>query len=266
MEDKKQAVKEQPELATASKKAEKDVFAGFDFEGLEVDINAMFKAGVYFGHQKARRNPKMDRYIYTTRNGINIIDLQQTVERLNEAMEFARKTVASGQEIVFVGSKKQAKEIVRSAAVISGEPYVIERWLGGTFTNLSAILKRTRFLKEGQEKMEKGEMGKYTKFEQMKMREELEKLEEKMGGIKNMSKLPGAVFVTGVNEDKLAIKEAKKMGIPIIGLVDTNVNPEDVDYPIPANEDAVSALKLMVAYITKAVLEGKKTVPKEAQK
>lgn len=266
MKGKEQAVSKQSEPSVAPKKAKKDVFADFDFENLEVDINAMFKAGVYFGHQKSRKNPKMNEYIYTTRNGINIIDLQKTAEKIKEAQSFIKKLVASGQEIVFVGTKKQAKDIVRAAAEICQEPFVIERWLGGTFTNLPAILKRTRFLKEGQENMEKGEMGKYTKFEQMKMREELEKLENKMGGIKNMTKLPGAVFITGVNEDNLAVKEARKMNIPVIGLVDTNVNPEDIDYPIPANEDAVSSLKLLVAYITKAVLEGKKSVPKEVQK
>ncbi len=259
MQDSQKVVKKQPDQKIAPKKSEKDVFADFDFGGLEVDINAMFKSGVYFGHQKSRKNPKMNEYIYGTRNGINIIDLQKTAEKIKEAQEFVKKIVSEGQNIVFVGTKKQAKNIIKSAAQICEMPYVVDRWLGGTFTNFSSISKRTRYLKETWEKIEKGEMGKYTKFEQMKKREELEKLEEKMGGIKNVSKLPGAIFVTGVMEDRLAIKEAIKMKVPIIGLVDTNVNPENIDYPIPANEDAVSSLKLLVAYITKAVLEGKKT-------
>lgn len=238
-------------------KTDENIFAGFDFKKLEVDVNEMFKNGVYFGHQKARKNPKMEEYIYATKNGINIIDLQKTAEKLKEAQEFVKKTVSEGKEILFVGTKKQAKKIIKSAAEICAMPYVVERWLGGTFTNFGAISKRTRFLNENNEKFEKGEFGKYTKFEQMKMREELKKMEEKMGGIKNMAKLPGAIFVSGVLEDKLAVKEAIIKGIPIVGLVDTNVNPEKIDYPIPANEDAVSSLKLLTAYIVKAVLDGK---------
>jgi small subunit ribosomal protein S2 len=242
------------------KVVDENVFAGFDFEKLEVDINDMFKSGVYFGHQKSRKNPKMEEYIFATKNGINIIDLQKTALKIKEAQDFVRKTVSEGKEIIFVGTKKQAKKIIRSAAEICAMPYVTERWLGGTFTNFGAISKRTRFLNENTEKFAQGEFGKYTKFEQMKMKEELKKLEEKMGGIKNMTKLPGAIFVTGVIEDSLAVKEAIIKKIPIVGLVDTNVDPEKIDFPIPANEDAVSSLKIMTAYIVKAVLDGKKGI------
>lgn len=240
-----------------SKKVSEDYFAEFDFDNLKVDMNAMLKAGVHFGHQKSRRNPKMAEYIFGTRNGVNILDLQKTVARLDDANKFIEKTVSEGGEILFVGTKKQAKRLVESAAKKCGAPYVIDRWLGGTFTNFSVMSGRTRFLRDGEEKMKRGEFAKYTKFEQMKMAEELERLERRMGGIKNMMKLPAAIFVTGVIEDDLAVKEAMKRNIPIIAFVDTNVDPSHIDYPIPANEDAVSSLRLMMAYVVKSVLAGK---------
>lgn len=234
-----------------------DYFADFDFEGLKVDINEMFKSGVYFGHQKSRKNPKMEEYIYAIKNGISIIDLQKTAEKLEEAMKFIESIVASGKPIIFVGTKKQAKKTIEAAAKKCGMPYVVERWLGGTFTNFDVIAKRAKFLRDGQGKMAKGEYDKYTKFERMKMTEELEGLEEKMGGIKNMENMPSAIFVASAVDDHLAMKEAKRVGIPIIALADTNADPSDVDYPIPANDDAISSLKLMLAYVVKAVLKGK---------
>lgn len=241
----------------ASKRASEDYFADFDFAGLKIDMNSMLKAGVHFGHQKSRRNPKMDEYIFGTRNGVNILDLQKTVINLEEATRFIEKIVSEGQDILFVGTKKQVKRLIESAARKCDSPFVIDRWLGGTFTNFQNISGRTRFLRDGEEKTKRGEYEKYTKFEQMKIAEELERLERRMGGIKNMTKLPGAIFVTGVIEDDLAIKEAMKKNVPIIALVDTNVNPGNVDYPIPSNEDAVSSLRLMIGYVTKAVLAGK---------
>lgn len=250
----------------AAKRASEDYFAEFDFAGLKMDMNSMLKAGVHFGHQKSRKNPKMDEYIFGTRNGVNILDLQKTVICLEEATKFIEKIISEGQDILFVGTKKQVKRLIESAARKCNSPFVIDRWLGGTFTNFQNISGRTRFLRDGEEKTKRGEYEKYTKFEQMKIAEELERLERRMGGIKNMMKLPGAIFVTGVIEDELAIKEAIKKNIPIIALVDTNVNPTHVDYPIPSNEDAVSALRLMIGYVTKAVLAGKekaKTVTAE---
>jgi small subunit ribosomal protein S2 len=238
-----------------------DYYADFDFAGLAVDMRLMLKNGVHFGHQKARRNPKMNEYIFGTKNGINIIDLEKTVEKLEEAMQFVKKVVWEGQPILFVGTKKQAKRLVESAAIICGMPFVVERWLGGTFTNFRIISERARYLRDGQENMKKGEYSKYTKFEQMKIGEELEKLENKMGGIKQMTKLPGAIFVTGIAEDNLAVQEARIKHIPIIALADTNVDPTPIDYPIPANEDAVSSLRLMIAYITKAVIDAKASIP-----
>ncbi len=250
-------------------KAGEDYFADFDFSALIPDMNVMLKSGVHFGHQKSRKNPKMDGYIFGVRNGVNIIDLQKTVEKLEEASKFIEKIASEGQDILFVGTKKQAKKLIESAARRVGMPYVIDRWLGGTFTNFHVISGRTRFLRDGQEKTKRGEYERYTKFEQMKIAEELDRLERRMGGIKNMVKLPGAIFVTGVIEDDLAVKEAVKKNIPIIGLVDTNVDPSLIDYPIPANEDAVSSLRLMIAYVAKAVLNGKektKTALKPEQK
>ncbi|PJA87068.1 MAG: 30S ribosomal protein S2 [Candidatus Moranbacteria bacterium CG_4_9_14_3_um_filter_42_9] len=253
------------EAAAAKASSGEDYFANFDFGGLEVDMKSMLKAGVHFGHQKARRSPKMNEYIFGTKNGINIIDLEKTVAKLEEATQFVKKIVAEGQQILFVGTKKQAKRLVESAAKRCGMPFVVERWLGGTFTNFRIISERARYLRDGQEKMKKGEYGKYTKFEQMKIGEELDKLENKMGGIKQMTKFPGAIFVTGILEDNLAIQEARIKKIPIIALADTNVDPSQIDYPIPANEDAVSSLRLMIAYITKAVIDAKSSaaIPKE---
>jgi len=232
-------------------------FDGFDFPALEIKIEDMFKGGVHFGHNKSRKDPRMDQYLFGVKNDISIIDLEKTEGKLKEAMEFIVKTVSEGQSILFVGTKKQAKRLVVEAANICGMPYVSERWLGGTFTNFDVISKRTKFLREGQEKMKKGEYAHYTKFEQMKIAEELNRLETRMGGIKEMTKLPGAIFVVGVIEDDLAIKESTAKNIPIVGLVDSNVNPERITYPIPANEDALSSIKLMLAYMVKAVLEGK---------
>jgi len=265
-EEKKAALEQTPagnaivaggEVEKALPKVSDDYFADFDFAKLTIDMNSMLKAGVHFGHQKSRRNPKMDEYIFGTRNGINIIDLQKTVAKLEDALKFIEKITSEGQEILFVGTKKQTKKLIESAAKKCGVSFVIDRWLGGTFTNFSAISSRTKFLRNGEEKMKRGEYDKYTKFEQMKIAEELERLERRMGGIKNMTKLPSAIFVTGVIEDDLAIKEAMKRNIPIIALVDTNVNPSNIDYPIPANEDAVSSLRLMITYVAKAVLAGK---------
>jgi len=262
-EEKKSAdmQKEAPEAASQKKALEsEDLFASFDFENLEIDLKEMFKAGVHFGHQKSKKNPKMADYIFGVRNGINIIDLEKTVQKLEEAQKFLDKIVSEGNEVLFVGTKKQAKKLVEKAAKKCEMPYVIERWLGGTFTNYRVISSRTRYLKDMQEKVKKGDLSRYTKFEQMKIAEELEKMETKMGGIKHMNKLPGAIIVTGVVEDNLAIKEARKKGIPIVGLVDTNVDPGEIDFPIPTNEDAVSSLRLMLAYLIKTVLEAKKKV------
>jgi small subunit ribosomal protein S2 len=247
--------------ADLSEKSSKSAASGdfdVDFEKLEIKVEDMFKSGMHFGHHKSRKNPKMDEFIFTTRNGINIINLERTKEKLKEAMEFITRIVSEGQELLLVGTKKQAKKIIKEAAEKCGMPYVSERWLGGTFTNFKIVSARAKYLRDESEKMKQGEFSKYTKFEQMKKMEELEGLERKIGGIKNMVKLPAAIFVASAQENNLTIKEAINSNIPVIALVDTNIDPSEVNYPIPSNEDAVSSLKLMLKYICKAILEGKK--------
>lgn len=248
------------------KAAGEDHFAGFDFSKLELSIEEMFKNGVHFGHHKSRKNPKMDDFIFGTRNSINILDLERTYQKLRTALDFITQAVSEGKEILYVGTKKQAKRLVESAAKRCDVPYVSERWLGGTFTNFTVISKRTKYLREGQEKMKKGGYAHYTKFEQMKIAEELSKLESKMGGIKNMTRVPDMIFAMSVIDDNLAIREAQARKIPIIALIDTNADPDGIDYPVPANEDAVSSIALMLAYVSKAVMDGKEKALKSKNK
>lgn len=254
------------ELRKKKKKFEEDYFSQIDFSEMEVSVENMFKSGVYFGHHKSRKNPQMNEYIFATKNDINILDLQKTASKMKEAMKFIEDIISSGQDILFVGTKKQAKKIIQSAAKRCEMPYVCERWLGGTFTNFEIISSRIRYLRDGLEKKERGEYSKYTKFEEMKKGEELDRMEFRMGGIKNLKKLPGAIFVVSIQEDNLAIKEAIKKNIPIVALADTNVDIRGIDYPIPANEDATSSLKLMIGYVVKAVLDGKNLIGKNLPK
>ncbi|MFZ2226385.1 MAG: 30S ribosomal protein S2 [Candidatus Moraniibacteriota bacterium] len=262
MEEKNEKTSQEEKKAVAENVV--DCFSDVDFSKVEINMEEMFRSGVHFGHHKSRKNPKMDEFIFGVKNGINIIDLQKTESKLKEALQFMESVIMQGKLILFVGTKKQAKKVVEMAARRCEMPFVTERWLGGTFTNFSAIAGRTRYLREGQDKLAKGEYEKYTKFEQMKFAEELNRLETKMGGIKNMFSLPGAVFVASVVEDNLAIKEARVKGVPVIALADSNVDPRDVDYIIPANEDAVSALKILMTYAIKTILaakEKKRTMP-----
>lgn len=248
--------KAQEVAASAVKNVEKgaeNYFDALNFADLEISMEEMLKAGCHFGHQKARRNPKMNSYIFTTKKGINIIDLEKSEEKVKEALDFIDELKKGGKQVLFVGTRPQFKRIVVAAAEFSGMPYVVERWLGGTFTNFKNIRSRTRYLVDSQQKMEKGEFQKYTKFERMKKQEELDKMEERMGGIKNMTDLPGAVFVTSIKDDRIAINEAIKVGIPVIGIADTNTDPALADYPIPANDDALSSVKLILAYACKSL-------------
>ena len=256
--DEKTVAASAKEAVVGSMEKEVEFFSNLDFSKVKINLNEMFKSGVHFGHHKSRKNPKMDEYIFGVKNGISIIDLQKTEEKLREALFFIQKILSDGQDILFVGTKKQAKKVVEAAAKRCEMPYVTERWLGGTFSNFNAISQRTRFLREGQENIAKGEYAKYTKFEQMKIAEELSRLETKMGGIKNMHRMPGAILVTGVIEDNLAVKEARIKNIPVIAFVDSNVDPRDIDYPIPVNEDAVSSLRIMLTYIVKTIIDSKK--------
>lgn len=258
MEEKKAIQAEEKKDNPKESSQKEDYFASLDYSSLDINMETMVKKGVHFGHQKSRKNPKMDEYIFGVRKGINIIDLRKTEEKLRQAMEFIKKVKSEGKMILFVGTKKQIKNLTREAAETSKMPFVTERWLGGTFTNFKIIRSRGKYLKELKEMMDQGEFKKYTKFEQAKKREEWEKLEKKMGGIKDMTGLPGALFVTDIKENELAIKEAKRMGISVIALADTNVDPTLVEYPIPANDDAISSVKLMLSYICKAILEENK--------
>ncbi len=228
-----------------------NIFAGFDFEKHHLSMESMLAAGVHFGHPKSRRNPKMNDFIFTTRNNVNIIDLGKSLPLFETALEFMSEINSSGKKILFVGTKKQAANFVIDIADFTENPYVIERWLGGTLTNFNSIRTRIKHMVELRGQFEKDELGKYTKLERLKKQEELEKLTRRMGGIESMSELPGAVFVTDIKVDHLAVKEATRLGIPVIGISDTNVNPEHVDYPIPANDDALSSLKYVFGHIAK---------------
>ncbi len=232
-----------------------DYFASFNFEEAGVNLESMLKNGIHFGHRKSRRHPAMEEYIYTTRQGINIINLGKTAEKLEEALAFIKNVKTEGKKILFISNKKQAADLIKSIAKRLRMPYVVERWLGGTFTNFKVIRQRVRYLKNLREMFEKGELKKYTKFEQMKKMEEIEKLENKIGGIEEMTELPGAIFVVDIKEDYLAIREARKVGIPVIALADTNVDPREANYPIPANDDAISSLRFILGCVGKALSE-----------
>lgn len=240
-------------------------FADFDFSKQETTLESMLKSGVHFGHMKSRRHPKMDQYIYTTRNNINIIDLQKTFGKLEQAIAFLQSVQKEGKSILFIGTKKQAIPLVRSLAERLRMPFVVERWIGGTFTNFKVIRGRAKYLREAEEMIAKGEFKKYTKLEQLKKMEEIEKLEKRMGGIKDMAELPGAIFVADVKESSIAVQEARKVNIPVCGIVDTNTDPSAIDYPIPANDDALSSLRFILGCVGKGLDKGlaKKKADKE---
>lgn len=242
-----------------------DYFADFDFNSIQLSLESMLKAGVHFGHMKSRRHPKMNRFIYTTRNGLAIINLEETLERAKEAARFLAGVQKSGKSILVVATKKQAHDTARSFARRMKFPFVIDRWIGGTFTNFSVIRSRAKYLRDTSEKLEKGEFGRYTKFERMKIAEEMGKLEQRMGGIKYMEELPGAVLLADAKESGIVIHEAKRAHIPIVGIADTNADPSDIDYPVPANDDAVSSLRLLFGFFGKEILSGSEA-EKELQK
>lgn len=225
-------------------------------------LEELLKSGVHFGHQTAKRYPKASSYIYAERNGVHIIDLQKTVDGLTTALEFIDKIVKAGGVILFIGSKKQAKLIVKTAADKCGMPYIIGRWLGGTFTNFENIVKLTKKL----EKLEKDEIDGawevYTKKEQVTFKKELNKLNDTVGGIKSMKRLPQAIFVVDIRKEKTAVSEANKVGIPVIAMVDTNVNPEKTTYPIPANDDAIKSIDIITNLIADSVLAAKQATIK----
>lgn len=222
-----------------------------------ISMKQLLEAGVHFGHQTRRWNPKMAQYIFTERNGIYIIDLQKTVKKLEEAYFFIRDTAAAGQSILFVGTKKQAQDAIREEAERSGMYYVNARWLGGMLTNFTTMRTRITRLNQLKKMQEDGTFDLLPKKEVIKLQLEIGKLEKYLGGVKDMKKLPGALFVVDPRKEKNAIAEARKLKIPVVAIVDTNCDPDEVDYVIPGNDDAIRAIKLISSTMANAVLEGK---------
>lgn len=220
-------------------------------------MKQLLEAGVHFGHQTRRWNPKMKRYIFTERNGIYIIDLQKTVKKVEEAYNFTKNLAADGGKILFVGTKKQAQDSVKEEAIRSGMFYVNQRWLGGTLTNFETIQKRIKRLKDIEKMQENGTFEVLPKKEVVQLNKELERLEKFLGGIRDMKSLPDALFIIDPRKERIAVAEARKLNIPIIGIVDTNCDPDEIDVVIPANDDAIRAVKLLTAKMADAILESK---------
>ena len=222
-----------------------------------VAMKQLLEAGVHFGHQTRRWNPKMAEYIFQARNGIHIIDLQKTSKKIDEAYKFMKDIAEEGKTILFVGTKKQAQECVKDAAIKSNMFYVDQRWLGGMLTNFKTIKTRIARLNKLEEMENDGTFEVLPKKEVAALKNEKEKLEKNLGGIRDMKEMPGAMFVVDPKNERIAVLEAKKLNIPIVGLVDTNCNPEDVDYPIPGNDDAIRAVKLITDVMANAIIEGR---------
>ena len=222
-----------------------------------VSMKQLLEAGVHFGHQTRRWNPKMARYIFTERNGIYIIDLQKTVKKLDEAYMFVRDLAANGGNLLFVGTKKQAGDSIREEATRAGAYYVNARWLGGMLTNFKTIRHRIDRLEQLHKMQEDGTFDLLPKKEVSKLNLEIEKLEKFLGGIKEMKKLPSALFIVDPRKERIAVAEARKLGIPIVAIVDTNCDPDEIDYVIPGNDDAIRAVKLISATMADALIEGR---------
>ena len=230
-----------------------------------VAMKQLLEAGVHFGHQTRRWDPKMAEYIFQARNGIHIIDLQKTSKKIDEAYAFLKEQAEEGKTVLFVGTKKQAQECVKEAAEKSGMYYVDQRWLGGMLTNFDTIRTRVQRLKDLEKMQEDGTFEVLPKKEVILLKKEMEKLERNLGGIKNMEEIPGVIFLVDPKKEHIAVLEAKKLGIPVIGLVDTNCNPEEVDYAIPGNDDAIRAVKLITDVMANAIIEGKQGESFEAE-
>lgn len=222
-----------------------------------VAMKQLLEAGVHFGHQTRRWDPKMAEYIFQARNGIHIIDLQKTSKKIDEAYAFLKEQAEEGKTVLFVGTKKQAQECMKEAAIKCGMYYVDQRWLGGMLTNFETIRARVQRLKDLETMQEDGTFDVLPKKEVILLKKEMEKLERNLGGIKEMEELPGVIFLVDPKKERIAVLEAKKLNIPVIGLVDTNCNPEEVDYPIPGNDDAIRAVKLIADVMANAVIEGR---------
>lgn len=233
----------------------------------DVDIKKLLEAGAHFGHKTERWHPKMAPYIHSKRSGTHIIDLAQTVTCLETALDFITKTVASGKQVLLVGTKRQAQDIVKQTAIETGMPYVTERWLGGMLTNWDTIGGRVKHLQDLENRMETGELAnKYNKLEVQRFQEEIEQMNVLYGGIKEMDKKLGAVFIVDIVNDDNAVKEANKLKTPIVALVDTNADPSQVTYPIPANDDAIKTIQLILDYVKQAIVTGKSQVKSSPDK
>src|SRR3989344_3904755 len=224
---------------------------------INLNMKEMETAGVHFGHKISKLHPKMKDYVSGIKNNVHVFDLEKTANELQKALNFISELISEGKAIMFVGTKIQLKSLVQSAALECEVPYVTERWLGGTFTNFDTIKKRVDYFKELERKKASGELGKYTKKERLNFDREIALLKIKFDGIKNMTKLPEAVVIFGVDKDVTCVREAKRKGIKIIALCDTNINPEGIDYPIPANDDAISAVKYMVEKVKESIMNSK---------
>ncbi|MFC4735633.1 30S ribosomal protein S2 [Bacillus daqingensis] len=220
-----------------------------------ISMKQLLEAGVHFGHQTRRWNPKMDRYIFTERNGIYIIDLQKTVKKVEEAFNFVRDVAAQGGTVLFVGTKKQAQDSVKEEAERAGMYYINQRWLGGTLTNFETIRKRISRLKQLEQMQEDGTFDVLPKKEVVILNKEMDRLEKFLGGIKEMNKLPDALFIIDPRKERIAVAEAHKLEIPIVGIVDTNCDPDEIDYVIPGNDDAIRAVRLLTAKMADAIIE-----------
>jgi len=227
----------------------------------DISLLELLKSGAHFGHSTSRWNPKMKPYIFAARSGIHILDLEKTKKQLIKALEFAKNLAAKGGTILFVGTKKQSRETVKNAALSCNMPFVNIRWLGGTFTNFRTIQKTIRKLEKLEGLKASGEIERYTKKEQLMIEREIEKLKKLFEGVASMKKIPEALFITDVKHDLIAVKEAKKSKVKVIGVVDSNASPESVDYVIPCNDDATKAIELVVAAMAEAINEGKAAVP-----
>ena len=234
---------------------------------VQVDIKALLEAGVHFGHKTSRWHPKMAAYIHSKRQDSHILDLTKTVEALETVLPIVTDVVSSGKQVLFVGTKRQAQDLVRTAAEKVNQPFVTERWMGGMLTNVETMVGRIKHLKSLEKKMDSGELAnRYNKLEVQRFQEEIDDLNRKYGGIKDLNGKPGIVFVTDMHEDVNAIREAKKLGVPVVAIADTNTDPTTVDYAIPANDDAIKGLQLIVDYVVAAVEEGKATADKKEGK
>lgn len=229
-------------------------------------LKEMLEAGVHFGHQARRWHPKMAPFIFTQREGIHVIDLEKTISAIKVATEFLKDTASTGGKIIFVSTKKQAQEVIKEEASRAGAMYVNKRWIGGTLTNFESIKNTLKRLEDLESKKEKGELGKYTKKERLLIDREIYKLEEALGGLRGLETLPGALFIVDTKKEANAAAEAQKTGVPIVGVVDTNCDPVGISYPVPANDDAIKSIKLIVKTIADAVEEGYNVYKKKQER